>query len=153
MVVERDSRLLTPFAQDRQQALPADGCEPVTARGEDLAAEMHIDIVPDCKVLREALVESSVGILDAAERLVGKDDPEPESVVCSISLPDLDLVVWFQDLDQRRQVEPRRPAADDCELQPRLRGPQLFSRSLNRCSLPVAVRGNVSANSIARGYL
>jgi hypothetical protein len=65
---------------------------------------MHIDVVPDGKVLREALEESGVGMLDAAERLVGKDDPEPESVVRSISLPDLDLVVGVQQLDQRRQV-------------------------------------------------
>ncbi len=41
-------------------------------------------------------------MLDAAERLVGKDDPEPKSVVCSITFPDLDLVVWVQKLDQRR---------------------------------------------------
>ena len=92
-------------------------------------------------------------MLDAAERLVGKDDAEPKSVVCSISLPDLDLVVWVQKLDQRRQVEARRPAADDRELEYRLRDPQLLSRSRNRCSLPVAVRGSSSANSIARGYL
>jgi len=63
---------------------------------------MHVDVVPDRKVLREALVESSVGVLDAAERLVGKDDPEPEGFVCGISLPDLDLVVWVQQLDQCR---------------------------------------------------
>src|SRR6266702_8099287 len=91
-------------------------------------------------------------MLYAAERLVGKDDAEPKSVVCSISLPDLDLVVWVQKLDQRRQVEARRPAADDRELEYRLRDPQLLSRSRNRCSLPVAVRGSASANSIARGY-
>jgi hypothetical protein len=65
---------------------------------------MHIDVVPDRKVLREALVERGVGILDAAERLVGKDDPEPKSVVCSISFPDLDLVAGVEQLDQRRQV-------------------------------------------------
>ncbi|HEX9099810.1 MAG TPA: hypothetical protein VF956_10025 [Candidatus Dormibacteraeota bacterium] len=63
--------------------------------------EMHIDVVPDRKVLRESLIESGVGILDAAERLVGKDDPEPEGLVSGISLPDLDLVVWVQQLDER----------------------------------------------------
>jgi hypothetical protein len=125
----------------------------VTARGEDLPVEVHVDVVPDRKVLREALIEGGIGILDAAESLVGKDDPEPKSVVCGISLPDLDLVVGVEQLDQRRQVQPSRPTADDRELQSRLRAPQLFSRSRNRWSLPVAVRGNASANSIARGYL
>jgi hypothetical protein len=114
---------------------------------------MHVDVVPDRKILREALVEAGVGVLDAAERLVGKDDPEPKSVVSGIPFPDLDLVVSVQQLDQRRQIEARRPATDDREPQSGLRGPQLFSRSRNRWSLPVAVRGNASANSIARGYL
>src|ERR1700738_4954418 len=61
-VVDGDAKLLAPLAQDRQQALPADGGEPVTARGEDLAAEMHIDVVPECKVLREALVKGGASI-------------------------------------------------------------------------------------------
>jgi hypothetical protein len=152
-VVDLDPKFLAPFAEDRQQALPADGGEPVTARREDVAAEMNIDVVPDRKVLREALVEGGVGILDAAERLVGKYDPEPKSVVSSIAFPDLDLVAWIQQLDQRRQVEPRRPPADDREFECRPRDLQLLSRSRKRCSFPVAVRGNASANSIARGYL
>src|SRR5260370_40499376 len=114
---------------------------------------MHVEVVPDRKILREAPVKGGVSMLDAAECLVGKDDPEPESVVCGISLPNLDLVVGVQQLDQRRQIESRRPATDDREPQSRPRGLQLFSRSPNRCSLPVAVRGNASANSIARAHL
>jgi hypothetical protein len=152
-VVDGDAELLAPLAQDRQQALPADGGKPVTARGEDLPLEVDVDVVPDREVLREPLVKGRVCILDAPQRLVGKDDPEPEGVVSGISFPDLDLMVWVQQLDQRRQIEPRRPAADDRELECRLRVRQLLSRSRNRCSLPVAVRGRASANSIARGYL
>src|SRR6266446_6613571 len=152
-VMDGDSKLLASLTEDREQPLPADGGKPMTARGEDLPVEMHVDVVPDRKILREALVKGGVSMLDAAERLVGKDDPEPESVVCGISLPNLDMVFGVQQLDQRRQIEPRGPATDDRETQSRLRGPQLFSRSRNRCSLPVAVRGKASANSIARGYL
>jgi hypothetical protein len=87
---------------------------------------MHVDVVPDRKVLRQPLVETSVCMLDSAERLVGKDDPEPKGVVCSISLPDLDLVVWIQQLDERRQIEPGRPTTDDREPECRLRGPSSF---------------------------
>jgi hypothetical protein len=92
-------------------------------------------------------------VLDACERLVGKDDAEPKSVIWSISLPDLDLVARVQQLDQRREIKARRPTTDDRELECRRRDPQLLSRSRNRCSLPVAVRGSASTNSIARGYL
>ena len=114
---------------------------------------VHVDVVPGCKVLREPLVETGVGVLDAAERLVGEDNAEPESVVGGVSLPDLDLIVGVQELDQSRQVKPGRPATDDRDVESRLRGPQVGARSRNRCSLPVAVRGNASANSMARGYL
>ena len=123
------------------------------SRGEDLPVVMHVDVVPCRKVFGESLIESSIGVLDASESLVRKDDAEPERVVCRISLPDLDLVPRVEQLDQGRQVQPGGPAADDRDAERLLRGPQLPSRSRNRCSLPVAVRGNPSANSIARGYL
>jgi len=74
---------------------------------------MHVDVVPDCEVLGEPFIKRGVGVLDASKGLVGKDDAESKSVVRGISLPDFDLVIWIQQLDQRRQVEARRPAADD----------------------------------------
>jgi hypothetical protein len=74
---------------------------------------VHVDVVPGGKVFGELLIESSVGVLDAAESFVGKDDTEPKRVVRGVPLPDLDLVLRVQELDQRRQVEPRGPAADD----------------------------------------
>jgi hypothetical protein len=63
------------------------------------------------------LIEGGVGVLDASESLVRKDDTEPKCIVSGVSFPDLDLVLGVQQLDQRRQVEPGRPAADDrdCE--------------------------------------
>jgi hypothetical protein len=60
---------------------------------------VHVDVVPDRKVFREPFVEARVGVLDAAECLVGKDDPEPKCVVRGISLPDLDLVLRVQQLE------------------------------------------------------
>jgi len=81
---------------------------------------VHVDVVPGCEVLRQPLVKGGVGVLDAAERLVGKDDAEPERVVGGVSFPDLYLVVGVQELDERRQVEPRRPPTDDRDLEVRL---------------------------------
>ena len=152
-MADADPELLAPFLEDRQQPLPADGCEPVPARGEDMATVMDVDVVPDRKILGESVVEGGVRMLDATERLVGEDDAETECIVRRVSLPDLDLVLRVQELEQRRQIKPRRPATDDRDAESSLRGPQLLSRSRNRCSLPVAVRGRASANSIARGYL
>ena len=148
-----DIEFLAPLAQDREETLPADGGEPVPAGREDLPAEVHVDVVPGRKVLGEPLEEGGVGVLDAAQRLVGKDDPEPKCVVGGVSLPNLDLVLWVQQLGQRRQVQPGRPASDDRDPECRLRGAQLPSRRRKRCSLPVVVRGSASTNSTARGYL
>src|SRR2546430_1895760 len=147
------AELLAPLTQDGKQPLPADGGEPVPARRKYLAAEVHVDVVPDREVLREPLVEGRVGVLDATERLVGKDNPEPKRIVGGVALPYLDLVPGVQQLDQRRQVQPCRPAADDRDPECRRRDRQLPSRSRNRWSLPVAVRGSSLANSMARGYL
>ena len=118
-----------------------------------MATVMDVDVVPDRKILGESVVEGGVRMLDATERLVGEDDAETECIVRRVSLPDVDLVLRVQELEQRRQIKPRRPATDDRDAESSLRGPQLLSRSRNRCSLPVAVRGRASANSIARGYL
>src|SRR5437660_10697179 len=152
-MVDVDAELLASLSQDPQQALPADRCKAMAARGEDLPPVVDVDVIPYREVFREPFIESRIGVFDASERLVGKNHPETEGVVRGISLPDLDLVLWVQELDQRRQVEPGRPAADDRDAQRGFRGVQLPSRSRNRCSLPVAVRGSSLANSIARGYL
>jgi hypothetical protein len=111
--VDGDAELLAPLPQDREQPLPADGGEAMPSRGEDVAVVVDVDVVPGRKVSREPLIESGVGMLDATESLVGKDDTEPKRVVSGVSFPDLDLVLGVQQLDQRRQVEPRRSAADD----------------------------------------
>src|SRR5438132_1540260 len=152
-VVDGHARLFASLAQDCEQPLPADCRKRVPSRGEDPAAVVNVDVVPDRKVFGEPLVESRVRVFDSSERLVREHDPEPERVVCCIPFPDLDPGAPVQKLDQCRQVEPCRPPADDRDVQRTPRGRQLPSRSRKRCNLPVAVRGSSLANSIARGYL
>jgi hypothetical protein len=147
------AELLAPRTQDRQQSLAADRGEAMSARCEDLAVEVHVDVIPDRKVPSEPFVEGGVSLFYATQRLVGEDDTEPEGVVGSVPLPDLDLVLRVEELYQGREVESRGPTADDSDIEGRARGGQLPSRSRNRCSLPVAVRGSTFANSMARGYL
>ena len=116
-IVDGDAGLSTPVAQDREQPLPADGGETMPSRGKDLPVVMHVDVVPGREILGEPFIEIGVGMLDASERFVGKDDPKPKGVIGGVSLPDLDLVLRVQQLDQGRQVQPRRPAADDCDAE------------------------------------
>jgi hypothetical protein len=133
--------------------LAADRGEAMPAGREHLSVEVHVDVIPDRKVPCEPLVESGVGLFNAAKRLVREDDTEPEGVVGRVPLPDVDPVARVEELDQGGQIQTRRPTSDDCDVERRVRGCQLPSRSRNRCSLPVAVRGSASANSITRGYL
>jgi hypothetical protein len=63
------------------------------ARREHVSAEVHVDVIPDREVPGEQLVESGVGLLNAAKSLVGEDDAETEGVVGRVPLPDLDPMV------------------------------------------------------------
>ncbi len=102
--MDRDSKLLAPGAEDRQQPLAADGGEPMSTRREHVAPKVHIDVIPDCEVLGEPLVEGGVGVLDTDQCLVREHNTKPKRVVRRISLPDLDPVVWVEELYERGQI-------------------------------------------------
>jgi len=61
-------------------------------------------------------------VLDADQRLVREHNTKPKRVVHRISLPDLDPVVWVEELYERREIQACRPRADDRDLKSRLRG-------------------------------
>ena len=80
-----------PLLQDLQQPLAADRREPVPAAGDHLAPVVHVDVVPAGELALHRGVDRRVGVLDAAQRLVGEHDPEAERVVGRVPLPDRDL--------------------------------------------------------------
>jgi hypothetical protein len=91
--------------QDVQQALAAHRGQTVAARGERCAAVALVDIVPAGELVPHRVEDRGVGMLDAAERLVGEHESEDEGVVRGVALPYGDLVPGVQLLGQRREVQ------------------------------------------------
>ena len=83
------------------------------AAGTDhLAPEAEVDLVPIGEGLRDRRVGLGVAVQEGAERLVRKDHPEAEGVVGPVALVEVDLRLGHGLLDQDREVEPARSAAD-----------------------------------------
>ena len=78
---------------------------------------VHVDVVPAGEAARHPFVDHRVGVLDAAERLVGEDDAEAVRVVGRVALPDRDLAARVELLGQSGEVEPAGAAADDRDAQ------------------------------------
>ena len=73
---------------------------------------MHdVDVRPPREGALHGGEQDGVGLLDAAEGLVGEDDAEAEGVVGGVAFPDDDLAARVELLGQRGQVEATRPAA------------------------------------------
>jgi hypothetical protein len=108
-----DAQLPAALLQDRQQPLAAHRGEPVAARRRDRAAVVHVDVVPAREFAAHRLVHPRVGVLDAAERLVGEHHAEAERVVRRVALPDRDLVPGPELLREGGEVQARRAAAEN----------------------------------------
>ena len=110
--VHRDAEFGAALLEDLEQPLAAHRRERVPAAGERLAAEVHVDVVPERELALHLLVDAFVGVLDSAEGLVGEDHAEAEGVVGRVALPDGDLVVRAELFGQGREVQTGRAAAD-----------------------------------------
>src|SRR5215469_5572842 len=154
--VQPDAEVRAPLLQDLQQPPAAHRRERVAAAGQHLALVVHVDVVPAGEVLPHLGVDPLVGVLDAAERLVGEHHAEAERGVGGVPLPDGDLVRGTELSRERREVQAPRPAADDGNAHQPCRSAALFaacSRSTKCWTLPVELRGRIGTNSMARGYL
>ena len=74
---------------------------------------MDVDVVPARELAGHGLVDRRIRMFDAAERLVGEDDSEPERVVVGVALPHRDLVARVELPRERREVESARSAPDN----------------------------------------
>ncbi len=102
--------------QDLQQPLARHRREAVPAAGDHLAAVVHVDVVPAGELRLHRAVHRRVGVLDAAERLVGEDDSEAEGVVGGVAFPDGDLVVRAELLGEGGEVQASGAATHHSDL-------------------------------------
>jgi hypothetical protein len=124
--VRNHPELRATLLQDLQQAAAAHCREAVAAAGDHLAAEVDVDVVPAGELGLHPPVNRGVGVLDAAESLVGEDDAEPERVVSGVALPDRDLMVGIELLGQGGEVQAAGATPDDGDPHsPNLRCPLL----------------------------
>ena len=94
------------LVQDPQERTAAQCGEAVAARGQGGAPVHDVDGVPADERVAERPVHDGVGVLDAAERLVGEDHTEAEGVVGGVALPYGDLAAGVQPLQEGGGVEP-----------------------------------------------
>lgn len=110
---------LTALVQDFEELTAAEGGETVAAGGQGAAPVDDVDVVPADELALEGGVDGGVGVLDAAEGLVGQDDPEAEGVVGGVALEDGYLAPGVEPFEQDGGVQPAGSAADDGDLQGR----------------------------------
>lgn len=99
--------------EDFEEPAAAERGEAVAARGVAGAAVHDVDVVPAHELRLERGVDDGVGVLDAAERLVGEDDAEAEGVVGGVALPDRDVAARVEPLEEGGGVQAAGSAADD----------------------------------------
>ncbi|GAA3156755.1 hypothetical protein GCM10017687_88430 [Streptomyces echinatus] len=99
--------------QDAQQPVAAQRGETVAAGAVTGSPVPYVDVVPADEVTLKGLVHDGVGVLDAAERLVGEDHAEAEGHVGGVALPDGDLPRGVESFEQGGGVEPAGATADD----------------------------------------
>ncbi|GAA3214391.1 hypothetical protein GCM10020256_15190 [Streptomyces thermocoprophilus] len=84
---EVHAEVAAAVVEDPQEASAAEGGEAVAAGGVPCAAVDDVDVVPADELPPHRLVHHRVGVLDAAEGLVGEDDTETERVVGGRCVP------------------------------------------------------------------
>src|SRR5271155_2734841 len=79
--------------QDQEQLAPRAAAETVAADPMHGTAEMHGDIVPIGKLLRNATIARGIVFFEIVEGSVGEDDPKAERVIGAVAFVDGDFGV------------------------------------------------------------
>ena len=111
--VQADPEIFSPALEDIQQLLAADTDKAVAARRDDLALDMHVDIVPVGVFGGHQAGALGIAGLQVAHGLVGQHHPPAEGVVGAVALVYVDLMVRIAQLHRNGEVKPRRAGSDD----------------------------------------
>ena len=111
--VQRHPELAGAVLQDFEHALAADADEAVARRGDRLAADMDVDIVP----MRELVGDDRARMRDRwrvqiLDRLVGEDHAPAEGHAGRVALEHLDFMRRIAKLHRDREIEAGGTGAD-----------------------------------------
>ena len=109
-----DAGLAGALLQEPQQLQPADRREADPVDHHPLAQMHDGDVAPPLHVRRDRRDGLGVVVAQELERLVGEHDAEAPGGVGGVLLDEAHLVAGMAPLPQRREVEPGRSAAHDC---------------------------------------
>ena len=135
--LQLDAEAARPGLQDVEQALARDAAKAMAARGDHLAPEVDVDVVPVGKAVEDLGRALRVVGAQVVHGLVGEDDAPAEGVVGPVALDDDDLVGAGAQLHGDREVEPGGPASDANDLH------RAISRIL--CGLEPVLRTRIAA--------
>src|SRR5262249_54441079 len=93
----------------------------VAANAMHRATEMHRDVVPIGKLLRDTAIARRIVFLEIVERRIGEHHTETEGVIGAVAFIDRNLGLGPLLFQQDRGVKAGRSATDDRELHERLR--------------------------------
>ena len=122
LVLDLDAERARAPAENLQQRRARAAAEPVAADAVCGAAEMDLDIVPIGKVADDRPIALLIMDLEGVERLVREHDSEAEGIVRPVALEDGDAGLRPGLLQEDREIEARRAAADHVNLHARLQG-------------------------------
>ena len=135
-----DAQLAAPFLQDLEQPLARDRRERVAARRQLAPLVADVDAIPARERVRDLEVRLGIGVPQRAERLLAEDDAEAEGRVGRVPLEDADVGAPVELAQQDREIEARRPAADDRDVH----ASASWSRSSSSISATVGKRTSSS---------
>jgi hypothetical protein len=107
------AQLFGAIGQDIEEGLPRDATKAVSARADDLACEVDVDIIPAHEMICDLVVGLLIGGAEVIQRAVGEYDTPSKRVSPLIPLYDRNVVggVPLQHLNGK--IETGRTAADD----------------------------------------
>ena len=114
LVLELDAHAQAqcPVDQDVQQTLPPYAVAARCGRRQLLAADIHDMPIPRERRLFDLACRLRVGAVELFEQVAPEHDPPAASGAAGAPFKDGDIVPGFTELQQKREVEARRTAAD-----------------------------------------